>query len=241
MQGVLGEPSLDWGAKAEFAGEGSGRVSEDAVPPSWEVAGGGHQGWSPRPLAPGWTPRRRFKGPMFTFTAMLRSSRTLTSLTRRLVCVPWSKNTHHSRVAAARGRRSGLAWRPPRRGGPHSPWPASPFPRLLLTSSCALPARTRRRRGCREPHGPLTPLRRSAAPGSSRRLPLLSWRFPVQTGRGLPSGGNARGCCRLQSASAVNPPEVPRHRGAAESWSAPLSRGDTNHSSVSVTDPPEGH
>lgn len=118
---------------------------------------------------------------------------------------------------------------------------ASPFPRLLLTSSCALPARTRRRRGCREPHGPLTPLRRSAAPGSSRRPPLLSWRFPVQTGRGLPSGGNARGCCRLQSASAVNPPEVPRHRGAAESWSAPLSRGDTNHSSVSVTDPPAGH
>lgn len=63
MQGVLGKPSLDWGAKAEFVGEGSGRVSEDAVPPSGEVAGGGHRGWSPRPLAPGWTPRRRFKGP----------------------------------------------------------------------------------------------------------------------------------------------------------------------------------
>lgn len=61
------------------------------------------------------------KDQMFIFTAMLRLSRTLTSLTRRLVCVPWSKNTHHSRVAAARGRSSGVSVAAPTERRPAQP------------------------------------------------------------------------------------------------------------------------
>lgn len=100
----------------------------------------------------------------------------------------WWKITYHSCARAA------FAWRPPQTGGR-----APPVPLLLLTSSRALSAHTRMWSGNRESHGPLTPPRRSAALGHSRRPSRLSWRFPVQTRNGLPSGRNASGCCHRAS------------------------------------------
>lgn len=166
MQGVLGEPSPDWGAQAESVGEGPGKGGEDAVPPAEEAAGSARPGWSPCPSLPGGHPADS-EGQMFIFTATLRSSRTF--LPREnggwFVC--------RGRAEPPAGAALGSHGAPRRGGGSTGRGPAPPFPPPLTA------ARAGMWRGRRESHGPLTPRGQSAALGCSHRPSLLAWRFPV--------------------------------------------------------------
>lgn len=165
MQGVLGEPSPDWGAQAESVGEGPGKGGEDAVPPAEEAAGSARPGRSPCPSLPGDTPpilRARCSYSQRRYVQVERFCLVKTEVGLCVVAV----------LSHPRELLSGLM-ATPAEGGSTGRGPAPPFPPPLTA------ARAGMWRGRRESHGPLTPHGQSAALGCSHRPSLLAWRFPV--------------------------------------------------------------
>lgn len=219
MQGVLEEPSPDWGAQAESVGEGPGKGGEDAVPPAEEAAGSARPGWSPCPSLPGGHPADS-EGQMFIFTATLRSSRTF--LPREnggwFVC----RGRAEPPAGAALGSHGA-----PRRGGEHGPRPSSA---VSSSSNCC---------ACGNVEGasriPRTPHPAWAVGSPWPFSPSISSRLAFSCLEEMPVAAvTAPDSSPPSVCLSRDLPKVPCHRRLAES-SAPLLSGDMNRSAVSLS------